>query len=271
MLFTSKENLEDTIIRRLVEKERTARELLGFVDGYTIQALYVVLRKLIAAEVILKRGTRYFLSEEWRSKVITQLEYQAAGGLSEGESVTYNLSSLVHHDVQWKNVVLPLHMEHPHDPIFFYSYHYIWVLLSEGRRQSEIAYFSSLKDRKNHTFSLTGGESKRDVEVKRLLQNEYVQWAVGVEYFSKTDYLTVFSDYIITTRLTNQLADEIERCYEQSATLETLEEELQKVGVAKQKIKLSVERNKAKAKKLRKRLSKEFFVSRQLVEDFQLY
>lgn len=275
MIFSIKETLEDKIIRYLVPKEQTAKGLLKLLknesDHYTIQALYVVLRGLAVTEVVVKRGTFYFLNEEWRSKVALQLGKRETAELSEGESITYVLSSLVHHDLQWKNIVLPLHEAHPMDPIFFYSYHYVWIYLSESRKQSELDYYRSFIENKSYAFSLIGSNNQHDVEVKKNLQNEFVQWAVGTEHFSKTDYITVFGDYIIVTRLTKRLADEIEECYKQSSNAKSLEGKLQRIGIEKKKVRLIVEKNRDKAKKLRKKLSKEFFVPRQLVEEFKLY
>jgi len=275
MLFTKKETLEDRVARYLVPKEQTVKDLLKLLEkesgDYTIQALYVVLRNLVATEVVVKRGTFYFLNEEWRSRVASQLGKRGVVELSEGESITYMLSSLVHHDLQWKNIVLPLHEVHPKDPIFFYSYHYVWIHLSESRKQSELNYYQSFIENKSYAFSLIGSKNHHDIEVKKRLQNEFVQWAVGTEHFSKTDYITVFGDYIIITRLTKKLANEIEECYKQSSNAQLLEEKLKKIGIEKKRIRLTVVRNQDKAKKLRKKLSKEFFVPRQLVEEFNLY
>jgi hypothetical protein len=275
MLFTNKETLEDKIIRYLLPKQQTAKGLLKQLKeesgSYTIQALYVVLRNLATVEVVVKRGTYYFLNEEWRTNVASQLKKQENNELAEGESVSYVLSSLIHHDLQWKNIVLPLHESHPHDPIFFYNFHYIWLHLSESRKQSELSYYASIAENKNHAFSLVGSKSVYDIEVKKKLQNEFVQWAVGTEHFSKTDYITVFSDYIITTRISNRLAEEIEECYTNNSNNVSLETRLQKIGIEKKKVRLIIERDKDKAKKLRKKLSKEFFVQKDLIEKFNLY
>jgi hypothetical protein len=167
--------------------------------------------------------------------------------------------------------VLPLHESHPHDPIFFYNFHYIWLHLSESRKQSELSYYASIAENRNHAFSLVGSKSAYDIEVKKKLQNEFVQWAVGTEHFSKTDYVTVFSDYIITTRMSSRLASEIEECYNDNYNITSLESKLQKIGIEKKKVRLIIERDKEKAKKLRKKLSKEFFVPKELIEQFNLY
>jgi len=250
MLFTKNETLEDKIVRYLVFKEQTAKGLLKQLkedsDHYTIQALYVVLRGLVATETVVKRGMSYFLNEEWRVLVSSQLHRHDSGELSEGESATYILSSLVHHDLQWKNIVLPLHESHPKDPVFFYSYHYVWLYLSETRKQSELNYFKSFIENKNQAFSLIGSKNHFDLEVKRDLQNDFVQWAVGTEHFSKSDYVTVFDDYVITTKFSSRLADEIEDCYEKAFDRNDLESRLRKIGSEKKKVRLIVERNKSK-------------------------
>jgi len=275
MLCTKKETLEEQIVRLLLTRERTAKTLLAKVqeqsESYTIQALYVVLRNLIDLEVIVKRGTLYFINEEWKIKIADQLKAQEGLVLSEGESVSYILGSLVHHDLQWKNIVLPLHEAHPHDPIFFYNFHYIWHHLGETRARSEESYYDLFTKQKKYAFSLIGSNSIHDIQTKKQFQNEYVQWAVGAAHISQTDYLAVFSDYIITTRFSKRLVDEIGHCYLTSSDTGTLEHRLQKIGIEKKKVRLIIERDRDKAKKLRKKLSKEFFVPQELIKEFDLY
>lgn len=275
MLFTPKERLEDKIIRSLLEREQTAKELFMQLsspeESYTIQALYTALRNLMQEEVVLKNRALYSLNEEWRYKVVMALEKEKLPHLADGESVTYTLSSLAHYDLQWKNIILPLHRAYPRDPIFFYSYHYIWVHLGKSRRESEQAYFAQLRDQKIPTFSLTGSDSQHDRAVKQELQNEYVRWAVGVEQFSRTDYVTVFHDYIITTRLPKIVAELIEGCYQNSADSDQLAERLQGLHLEKKKMRLIIERNQTKAKAVRRRLAREFFVSKELIEEFKLF
>ncbi len=275
MLFTTTETLDETLIRLLVSKERTAKDILATLEKegqrYTIQALYVVLRRLIHSEVLIKHGPLYSLNEEWRAKIMSKLGSRNTHELGEGESVAYILSSLVHHDLQWKNVVLPLHEELPHHPIFFYNYHYIWMHIGESRMRSEVEYYQSFTHAKRHAFSLVGSKSVHDIAVKKRLQSEYVQWSLGAQYFKKTDYLAVLGDYIIITRLSSDLIKKIDMCYEKSETLELLQKNLQKLGIEKKRIKLIVERNHHKAQKLRKKMSRDFFVPKELVEEFGLY
>jgi hypothetical protein len=275
MLFTYKENLQETLVRHLASKKQTAKDLLCAINihdkNYTIQALYVVLRSLIKTEVIIKRGVFYFLNEEWRARVIEKLNTKIQTTLAEGEHVTYFLSSLIHHDLQWKNIVLPLHNSHPNDPVFFYNYHYIWIHLGNTRKNSELNYYASLTKEKRQTFSLIGSKNIHDIAIKKSLQNEYVRWSVGAEYFKKTDYIAVFNDYITITRMSHKLVDEIDSCYNNSATTEELERNLRKLDIDKRSIRLMVECNHEKAKKLRKKISRDFSVPQELIKKYDLY
>lgn len=276
MIFSTNESLEERFIRYLLEKDQTVKGLRKYLadEGrkVTIQGVYKALRLLVAEEVVIKRGTLYSLSEEWRNRTIDTLsKSNNRFELAEGERISFDLASLVHLDQQWKNVVLPLHEAYPTAPVFFYNPHEIWIHLNDSRKESEQIYFKSFKENKAHAFCLIGGATVQDQSLKRELQNEYVQVFIGVEHFSKTDYPTIFGDYIITTRISPRLADEIEECYMSSSDTVSLEVKLQKIGIEKKKVRLIIERDREKAKKLRKKLSKELFVPKELVEQFNLY
>jgi hypothetical protein len=276
MIFSTKESLEERFVRYLLDKEQTVKGLRKQLadEGWkiTIQGVYKALRTLVAHEVVIKRGTLYSLSEEWRNRSIDTLsKSNNRFELAEGEKISFDLASLIHLDQQWKNVVLPLHEAYPTAPVFFYNPHEIWIHLNDSRKASEIAYFGAFKENKAYAFCLIGGNTEQDKSLKKELQNEYVQVAIGAEHFSKTDYPTIFGDYIITTRISPRLAEEIEKCYKESATTASLEAGLQKIGIEKKKVRLVIERDRQKAKKLRKKLSKEFFVPQKLIEEFGLF
>lgn len=276
MLLSKKESLEDRLTRLLLPSEQSVKSLAKHIQNegvqVSIQGIYKVLRALTESEIVIKRGHLYSLSEEWRERIIDTFEKtQNRFELAEGESITLDLTSLVHLDQQWKNIVLPLHNAHPTAPVFFYNPHEIWIHLNESRKKSEYAYYESFKQNKTYAFALFGGDTGHDRAVKKELQNEYLQIAVGVEAFPKTDYPTIFGDYIITTRISKRLSEEIESVYKETIVDTVLEERLQKIGIEKKKVKLIIERDRDKAKKLRRKLSKEFFVPPALIKEFALY
>lgn len=275
MLFTSKENLEDRIIRYLITGEQTAEDLHQSVNKepkkYTIQSVYTTLRNLLESEVVVKRGLSYYLNKEWQSKVISQFQSQSTLDLENGESVSYNLSSLANSDLQWKNIVLPLHQIKPKDPIFFYNYHYLWLHLSEQRKTSELEYFAELTKNKIYTFCLIGADLPQDREFKKLIQNDFVQVAIGKKIFSEREHVTLFGDYIITTSFSPTLAKEIDEAYAQSSDFTTLEPLLHRLNVEKKKIRLTIEYDHDKVRKFRKKFASEFFIPKDLVKTFDLY
>lgn len=276
MILSKKETLEDRLIRLLLERDQSVKSLnkalVAEGVSVTVQALYKLLRSLVVDEVVIKRANVYALSEEWKERVVERFEQtHNRFELAEGEAITFDLASLVHLDQQWKNIVLPLHNAHPTSPVFLYNPHEIWIHLNESRKKSEYAYYSSFKQNKTYAFSLFGGDTEHDRTMKKELQNDYLQIAVGVEVFSKTDYPIIFGDYIITTRISKRLSEEIDIAYKESHTKEILENRLQKIGIEKKKVKLIIERDREKAKKLRKKLSKEFFVPQEIIKEFNLY
>ena len=276
MFFSLKESLEDSIIRRLLDNEAKVKNLqqrlLKDKVNVTSQGIYKILKDLISQEIIIKHGQFYSLNEEWRNRVIKELNKNNQGiSLTEGEKISFYFNSLIHLDQQWKNLVLPLHQAYPQDPIFLYNPHEIWIHLNEQRKISEYEYYSSFAAKKIHAFCVFGGNTIHETIIKKELQNEYMQVAIGVEYFSKTDYLAIFNDYIVTTKLSKPLTKKIEDCYQSTENMVKLEKQLQMIGIEKKKIKLTIERNQEKAKKLRKRMSKQFFVPQKLIKDFNLY
>ncbi len=275
MLFSKKLNISDSIIKILIQSEKTAKQLLSSIinkhGNYTIQALYVVLRDLIHQEVIFKRGTKYFLNKEWQQKVIQELTQEKPIEISEGEQYIFILQSLYHHDIQWKNIVLPLHEKYQLDPIFFYNYHYIWIHLNETRRKSEIEYYQSFTREKRFAFSLIGSNSPLEIETKRMIESEYVRIYIDNFPLKQSGYIAILNDYIITTHLSKKTVQEIEECYHAAQNLDDLSEKIQQIDFQTKKVKLIVERNREKAKKIRKKISKDFYISRELREKFDLF
>lgn len=274
MLLSKNENLEDLVIKILLSGQKTAKNILQILEkenrSYTIQALYVVLRELIHSETLIKTGFYYKINEEWKSKTIEILT-QDSKEIFDGEKTIYILNSLSHYDLQWKNTILPIHNNYPEDPIFFYNYHYIWIHLGDTREQSEIDYYQSFTKEKRYAFSLIGSHSPLEIETKKMIESEYVRIFIGEKITQSTGYLTIINDYIITTQLSRKTNEEIEKCYQQVKNLDELRILIQKLDFKTKKVKIIIERDRDKAKKLRKRLSKDFYISRELREKFDLF
>ncbi len=274
MLFSKNQKLDDIIIEILFSGQKTAKKLLSEVEKlgleYTIQSLYIVLRELITSEIIIKTGFYYKINEEWKNKIINHIS-PGSEEIFDGEKTIFLLNSLIHYDLQWKNTILPLHNKYPQDPIFFYNYHYVWIHLGETRQQSELDYYQSFLKEKRYAFSLVGSHSPLEVETKKMIESEYVRIFIDDKPIQSTGYITIINDYVITSYLTKKTLQEIDNCYKKAKSITELQTLIQKIDFKTNKIKIILERNKEKAKKLRKRISKDFYIPSELRKKFDLF
>lgn len=275
MLFSKKEDLVDLIIKNLIHEGKTAKKLLGDISDqdqdYTIQAIYVVLRELIQSEVLIKTGFYYNINEEWKNKIMKEFSSLENNEIADGEKQIFILNSLSHQDLQWKNSILPLHNLYPEDPIFFYNYHYIWIHLGQTREQSELDYYKSFLDQKRYAFSLVGSHSPLEIETKKMIENDYVRIFIDDTPIQSTGYITIINDYIITSHLQKKTIQEIDTCYKQAKSIPELRRLIQKIDFTTKRVKIVIERDREKAKKLRKKMSKDFYIPKDLREKFELF
>lgn len=276
MLFSSDESIKERIVRLLLKKDQSVKSLLVSLRDenivITIQAIYKTLRILIKDEIVLKRKTLYSLSQDWRNKVVYELtKTNNPLNLSEGEKINFYLTSLIHLDQQWKNIVLPIQDLYNKYPVFLYNPHEIWPYLSDSRRESESMYYKAFVNSKRYVFQAVGGSASYDKLAKKELENDFIQICIGEKYFPETDYPTICGDYIITTKLSDSLANEIEKCYSDIPDKSLLEHRLRKIGIEKKKVRLIIERDREKAKKMRKKMSKHFYIPHTLVSEFDLF
>ena len=274
MLFSAHKNLEDIILEILVTEQKTAKVILKEVQklghSYTIQAIYNALHGLIVSEAVIKIGFYYKINEEWKSRLIDKLS-KPSEDMLDGEKTIFLLNSLTHQDLQWKNTILPLHNKYPKDPIFFYNYHYIWIHLGETREQSELDYYKSFEQQKRYAFSLVASHSPLEVETKKIIENDYVRIFIDDKPIQSTGYITIINDYIITSYLQKKTIQEIEECYKHAKNIPELRRLIQKIDFKTKRVKIVIERDKEKAKKLRKKMAKDFYVPKELKEKFDLF
>lgn len=274
MLFSSHKNLEDILTELLLSGQKTAKVLLREVGilghPYTIQAIYLALRDLVHSEVVIKTGFYYQVNAEWKNKTVQTLT-EKGDEIFDGEKSILLLNSLSHYDLQWKNAILPLHNKYPEDPIFFYNYHYVWIHLGDTREQSELDYYQSFWKQKRYAFSLVGSHSPLEVQTKKIIENEYVRIFIDDAPIKSTGYITIINDYIITSYLSKKTVQEIEECYKKATSISELRILIRKIDLETKRVKIVIERDKEKAKKLRKRISADFHIPKDLRDKFELF
>lgn len=277
MLFTSKETVEDIIIRLLSKGKTTPLDLHDQIvtdgENVTVQAVYKALRYLIKDSVVVKSGRYVEISQEWVNTLSSTFNTQTTlPQLADGEAAVYNYKSLVNLDAYWKHLMSALDEKMGNYPVFLYSPYHIWYHISE-RAQSEADYFSSFEKNKHQAFFVIGNNAPLDQDFKKAFQSDYMQidlWAKSP--LKESAYLTVIGDYIVNTILNSKLTSAIKTYYASSTNnSEEAKAQLNKVLSSTNKAKIKIERNAKKARVLRKKLFKNFYLPKEIKEKYNLF
>lgn len=220
------------------------------------RAVYKAVHSLVEAGVLIKAGGRILVDQEWMREVKSNLA-STLPLLGAGERATYAFASIGHLDAFWKGMVLQLE-ELEGVQTFFYNPHNFWAYVPE-RKKSEDAYYAHFAQTKRHAFMVMGGINMADMDFKRTYQNDYFQIdARPVASLGRRDHITVMGDLVLTARVSKQLADKLDALYGSGQPVSQLQPSIVEAYRTPQRIRLMLEHNAQKAKKLRKLLSKNF-------------
>lgn len=276
MIFSSRESIEDSIIRLLSIKNQKSLDLYDSLikegNKVSYQAIYKALNHLLADSIIVKSGKDLSISREWVDKISDQLGRSfVLPPLSSGESVFYVYNSLVHLDAYWKHINKALEKKFPNFPVFIYNPYGIWLHLKE-RYESEVDYLRDFEKNKKYAFLVIGNSSSIDLNLKREYQNDYLQidlWSNSS--FIENDYFTIKGDYIITTKLSKEITPRITYIYKSMTNFDKVVLELKKVLNSESRSRLKLEYNPEKARVLRKKLFKNFFLPKDIIDTKDIF
>jgi hypothetical protein len=260
MLFSQKESLEDKVIRLLLKGPSDIKSLHAQLRGMSLRAVYKAVTSLIAEGVLLKVGKRVFVDEEWLRAMREQLS-STLPPFAPGERAAYTFASIEHLDAFWKTIALQLEEYEQDGQIFFYDPHNFWAYIP-SRKKSEDEYYAHFAKAKKHAFFTIGGTTKADTEFKRAYQNEYVQ--IDTKTYAslgRRNHLTILGDVITTARLSTQFAARLDTLYDSQRPMSELLPGILAAYEESRGVRLIIERNRAKATRLKKILSANFYIS----------
>lgn len=268
-------HLDDLVVKSLLlngEQEviDIYKDLVIKGQNITIQALYKRLRILLEDQIILKNKKFIVINNEWSESMLELLSgNNGLPILKPGETAIYSFKELASLDAYWKHIMTPIEKAYPNYPIFFFNHYEIWIQLT-GRKDNEIDYLKRISQDKHYCFFLLGKDNKYNQSFKQKYQTDYLQISVGADGFSPSDYPTVIADYIITTKLSPRVAKLIDDIYTLPSE-EILSQKINKIFSKSAAIKLKIERNENKAKKLRKKIAKDFYIPKEIKEKYNLF
>jgi len=275
MIFGAKTTLTDQVLVNILKGNSTATDIQNSLKNenslVTIQGIYKALRELISENIILKQGKKYFINNKWRNNVEKIIVQGNRFKLQPGEEIKYKFKKIENTDFFWKNIFSDIENEIGKFPVFHFTPHQFWILIKE-RRQSELDYYDELNKKKIFGYTLIGGDTELDDGAKKILSSKYHQLHTdNKSVFSNRDHISVLGNYIIITRLPNSFAVAIDSLYKKCKSEDELSLGLEKVFKKSGNILIIIKNNSEKAKKLRKTISKDFYITKELKDSFDLF
>lgn len=268
MDFSTPTTIEEVLVGELSRSSRTGEALLKTAQlhkaGFTKQALYLVLRKLMEKEVVVKHGKTFSLSQVW---IVRMNDFFALAGkqygvddrngndflaLSEGDKIQYAFKNAIEADKFWAhafNVLASLVAQK--EPICFYNPHE-WFFLA--RTESEKFLFFDLQKKKQKVWMLIGAASALDKHTGQYFDGKILQYYMTEEvlFEARNYYLNIFGEYIIEARLDEKVAEKVDEFYKTHTKVTDETTKLLTSLLTQGKTTITISRNKKKAEKLKK-------------------
>ncbi len=277
MLVSKKQSIEDSIVETLAKNPyQEGPTLVGFIQqlrhSTTKQAVYSALKSLMESEIVAKVGKKYFLSRVWLHKILKLFEQQkrkeltndAIFDLQDGEYISYYFPSLLTCDTYWAHVFKLLTEWVSKDiPVFIWNPHQ-WFIV--GRKTIETDILKEFSTKNKYAYYTISGNTPLDVEFKKTWTSTYVSIHIGKNaLFPHTYHLNLFGDFIVEVFIDVGLAAKIDNFYKKNKklTTETITT-FEKLLAHRHFVRMKITKNKKKAIMLRKKLVKDFYVSKEL-------
>lgn len=276
MILSKKQTIEDLIIENLAKNPYMqgidlVKQIQNIRPKTVKQAVYAALTPLVKNEVVSKIGAKYFLSRVWLNKVTTLLQNKkqiikdAVFELEEKESISYHFPSLLTCDTYWAHIFdLFIEWIPANRPIVIWNPHE-WFAI--GRTDEESDIFKQFKIKNKFAIYSIQGKTPLDKEFRKNWTTDHVSISTGGSItYQSNYYLNIFDNIILEVFIDKKLALKIEEFYQkyEKLTPENVNEFVNLIS-EKYKVRMKISRNIKKASKLRKKISKDFYIAKHLI------
>lgn len=274
MLLSLQKDTEDLIIECLKNgplPTATLLEQIANTRGVSKYGVYKSLRKLRASEVIVEYKKVISLSIPWvhRMSQFTDTAIQGYSlsnygyflGLENGKRMVFSFQDLVGFDTYWMHMMITL-MQRYDEPLYLYAKH-DWFVVVRPEAKSDL--FNWIEMNRRSSFMLIGSNSPLDFVAGEKSKLSTMQVAViEKNLFGDHPYGAVIGDYIIESRFEKSIVSEIDNLYYENQSLDILKKRLIDITSKDQVVKIIVTRKKEEALRLRKKMSKYFYIPKEI-------
>ena len=235
----------------------------------TSQGVYKALSFLIENEIVTKSNKLVSLNTLWIEKLkdfsnqisdtYNTSDFENFLMLDDKEKLTYNFKDTSKLDVHWMHIILLMLKRFSEHPLVIYNPH-CWFMID--RPDTESAFFNWINKYNKTIFFLIGGKTELDKAVKKQVESKNIKIELDVENrFKKDKYIAIIGDYIVYTSYGQTFNKSMDKFFESHRELSAeVMTGLKKTVNQNNSSKIVIERNKVKAIKLSKQITKNHYV-----------
>lgn len=263
--------LKDQLITALAEQpslsaadlHRAAKEK-G--QRYSIQAVYKELRRLQKLGVVFKLGQKYGLRLPWVLAQIEQAQAMADTYVERPQLPTllpnkdkkeiWHFTDLLKMNDFWSHLLLILLQQSKKKVLLGYNPH-PWFHLVQTKQEEQ--YIQALKRARSKLYLIIGGNTFLDKWTEKFWDKKVVAHSFAKSGFGeeRATYFNVVDDYIVTVKLDQKMAREIDSIYQSNHSMDDLDlQSVLRLFRTKTKASVWLEKNPAKARKIKTKFKK---------------
>jgi hypothetical protein len=149
-------------------------------------------------------------------------------------------------------------------PIYVYNPHE-WFVLGINLKKNEDYLFGWLKEIKRQLYFTIGYDTILDKKFREEYESDELQIALDEKMkFSKNYSVNIIGNYIAESRSDMRFAENMHSIYENTANYDEAGEHVRKLLKQKYKLKMIISYDSRRAKKLKDKLAKNFFIPKEL-------
>jgi len=239
----------------------------------TKQGVYRVLRKLKDEEKIVIHGKSISLNLHWIKNMteffsLAQFYYSPKVASPDGflnvrekDKIVYFFKNLNLLDSFWSHAFhMFVEVLNPEEPVLVYNPHE-WF--TYARQETERTLIKTMNKKNRQVLITVAHNNPLDKELKKKFRSDLLQYDIADKnIFKKQNYhLNIFGDCLIEVFIDQKITKQIDEFFKKTKSFNNkAKEELSKIVSKNGKNKLIISRNKKKAEKYKKTLSKNFYI-----------
>jgi DNA-binding PadR family transcriptional regulator len=263
--------IEEIVLESLLgAREISTEELIGRVgrrrEGATKQGVYRVLRKLKRDGKIVVYKSLVSINTLWIEKLRLMTSglsgssiFGDLSSLKKEEKVVIEGRGLAETDALWSeafvNIENKLSAKHP---LYLYNPHN-WTILAQP--EIDRIHIDRLRHKQRLIFLSIGGRTSLDRETVRLASQENIRCSLS-SLFRSPHFVAIIGDYVLSVKLSQKGSASLDKIFREYSSSEEAAREIKMIN-RKIKSKILIENDPIKAKNLKKKIARDFFVPRQ--------